>query len=242
MGSLTRRRPGPPSYGQSEYQAKSQIFADGTQIAFTGNYDGNYDVYTIPSDGGEPKRLTFHPMPDLVEGWTPDGKNVLFRSNRTSFSRRFNKLFTVPTSGGLEHELPLPEAGLASFSPDGVRIAYNRIEREGATWKRYRGGEQSYVSIYDLVNNKYAELPHTDATDFYPMWHGSRIYFASDRTGTVNLFSYDMEKKTLKQLTHYTDYDVKSPSLGPDAIVFEQGGLINVFDLKRKKSLRSTFR
>ena len=230
-GGLARRITANPSIKRNP-----KFSPDGSQIAFTGNYDGNSDVYTIPADGGEPKRLTYHPMPDLVEGWTPDGKAILFRSNRTSFSYRFNKLFTVPVNGGMEKELPLPEAGLASFSPDGTKLAYNRIEREGATWKRYRGGEQAYVSIYDMANNKYSELPHADETDFYPMWHGRKIYFASDRPGTVNLFSYDLDTRALKQLTRYTDYDVKSPSLGSDAIVFELGGVLTIFDLKTEKT------
>ena len=230
-GGLARRITANPSVKRSP-----KFSPDGSQIAFTGNYDGNSDVYTIPADGGEPKRLTYHPMPDLVEGWTPDGKSVLFRSGRTSFSYRFNKLFTVSATGGMEKELPLPQAGLASFSPDGTTLAYNRIEREGATWKRYRGGEQAYVSIYDMVTKKYSELPHSDATDFYPMWHGRKIYFASDRAGTVNLFSYDLDSKAMKQLTHYTEYDVKAPSLGPDAIVFEQGGVLTIFDLKTEKT------
>ena len=230
-GGLARRITANPSVKRNP-----KFSPDGGQIAFTGNYDGNSDVYTIPTEGGEPKRLTYHPMPDLVEGWTPDGKAVLFRSNRTSFSYRYNKLFTASLRGGMEKELPLPEGGLASFSPDGTKIAYNRIEREGATWKRYRGGEQAYVSIYDMVANKYSELPHTDATDFYPMWHERKIYFASDRAGTVNLFSYDLDSKAFKQLTHYTDYDVKAPSLGPDAIVFEQGGVLNIFDMRTEKA------
>lgn len=208
---------------------------DGKQIAFSGNYDGNTDVYTIPAEGGEPKRLTYHPFPDNVLGWTPDGKSVLFRSIRSSFSPRFQKLFTVPTKGGLEKELPLPEGGLASFSPDGTKLAYNRIERENATWKRYRGGEQSYVSIYDIANNVYSEVPHQAETDFYPMWHGTKIYFASDRTETVNLFSYDIKTKAIKQLTHYSDYDVKWPSLGPDAIVYEHGGELHVLDVNTEK-------
>lgn len=178
---------------------------DGQHIAFTGNYDGNTDVYVIPSSGGEPRRLTYHPDADGVLGWTPDSKAVLFRSARNSYTGRTRQLFTVPVTGGAERQLPLPEAGLASFSPDGTRLAYNRIEREGATWKRYRGGLQAYVSIYDLANNTYSELPHTDVTDFYPMWSGDKIYFASDRTGTVNLFSYDLKSKDVKQHTRFAD-------------------------------------
>ncbi len=210
---------------------------DGKTIAFTGNYDGNSDVYLIPAEGGEPKRLTYHPMADDVMGWTPDGKSVLFRSARTSFSGRFTKLFTVPIAGGQEQELPLPEGTLASYSPDGAKIAYNRIERElnSWKWKRYRGGMQAYISIYDLAKNTYFEVPHTDTTDIFPMWAGNKIYFLSDRTGTANLFSYDTRSKAVAQLTTYRDYDIKWPSLGNDAIVFEQGGVLRTFDLATQK-------
>lgn len=208
---------------------------DGKWIAFTGNYDGNTDVYVIPTEGGEPKRLTYHPGSDLVLGWTPDGKSILFRSTRYSIHPRVDQLFTVPFTGGLEVQLPIPEAGLASYSPDGTRVAYNRFEHEFATWKRYRGGWQHYVSIYDLKANKYSELPHTAANDGFPMWKGERIYMASDRPGVINLFSYDLKTRALKQLTHFKDFDVKWPSLGPDSIVFEQGGAIKLFDLQNEQ-------
>lgn len=204
---------------------------DGKSIAFTGNYDGNTDVYVMPAVGGPPLRLTYHPSPSLVLGWTPDSKSILFRSGRTSYSYRFDKLFTVPLTGGMPTELAPPTGGLASFSPDGKSIAYNRIDREFATWKRYRGGEQSFISIYDLTNNHYSEIPHGPETDYYPMWRGDTIYFASDRTLTVNLFAYDLHTRALRQLTHYTDFDVEWPSLGPDAIVFQHGGRINVLSL-----------
>ena len=216
-------------------KAYPKFSPDGRRIAFTGNYDGNDDVYVIPSDGGEPKRLTYHPYPDNVLGWAPDSRAVLFRSARASFTTRFSKAFLMPLTGGLPKELPVPEVQQGCLSPDGDKIAYTRAGREFATWKRYRGGDQSYISIYDMSSNRYSEVPHGDETDFYPMWHGDKIYFASDRTLTVNLFVYDLTKKTTRQLTHYTDYDVKWPSLGPDAIVFEHGGTIDVLDLATEK-------
>jgi tricorn protease len=205
---------------------------DGKYIAFSGNYDGNNDIYVIPAEGGEPTRLTYHPANDGVLGWTPDSQSILFRSGRSAHTFRINQVFTIPIKGGLPKRLPLPEAGLASFSPTGKQIAYNRIERENATWKRYRGGLQAYLSIFDLTTNKYTELPHTNTTDFFPMWRGDKIYFASDRSNTINLYAYDTKTRNTKQLTKYTNYDVKFPSAGQDAIVFEQGGEVRLFDLK----------
>src|SRR5262249_21177573 len=116
---------------------------DGSQGAVAAEYDGNLDVYVGPVGGGGPKRLKYHPDPDLPIGWTPDGKAVLFRSTRASHGR-FTRLFTVPLTGGMESELPLPMAEEGSFSPDGTRLAYvpftNTRGFPGSyvAWKRYR--------------------------------------------------------------------------------------------------------
>jgi tricorn protease len=204
---------------------------DGETIAFTGTYDGNRNVYTMPAVGGEAKRLTYNSATELVLGWKPDGKSVLFRSDRSSFSQRFMRLFTVSTAGGMAAMLPTLEAGLACFSPDGTQIAYS----EFTAWKRYRGGDQAYISIYGVDNNRYSEIPHGDETDSFPMWSGDTIYFTSDRSYTANLFSWNLHTRQLKQVTHYTDFDVEWPSLGPGAIVFQHGGTIDLLDLATEK-------
>jgi tricorn protease len=212
---------------------------DGKWIAFSAEYDGNVDVYVMPADGGEPRRLTYHPAGNVVLGWTPDSRQVLFRSDRTSFSNRFSKLFTVSIDGGMPDELPLPAAGLTSYSPDGSKVAYNRVSTEFRTWKRYRGGWHQFVSIYDFKTNSYSEVPHTLAADMFPMWYKDSIYFDSDRDGVMNLYKYDLNSKDIKQITHYHDYDVKFPSLGggtAPAIVYENGGYLYVLDLQTEKS------
>jgi len=204
---------------------------DGKWIAFTAAYDGNPDVYLIPSNGGEPKRLTFHPSNDIVLGWTPDGKNVLFRSDRIAAPpKRTTRLFLVSTQGGLPKVLPVPRGDLTSFSPDGNKIAYLETSQENRTWKRYQGGWSLPIAIYDLKKNTYEELPKSKGMDMFPMWHGNAIYFISDRDGVMNLFSYDLGTKQTKKLTDYKEYDIKWPSLGPDAIVYENGGLL--YELK----------
>jgi tricorn protease len=209
---------------------------DGKWIAFTGEYDGNADVYVIPAEGGEPRRLTFHPATDLVLGWTPDGKKILFRSNRANTAGPTTRLFLVSPDGGLPEMLPVPRASLTSFSEDGEHIAYNTTSQEFRTWKRYRGGWTNYISLYDLKNNKYDEIPRSGAMDMFPMWHGNSIYFISDRTGVMNLFRYDLPSKKTSKLTDYKEYDVKWPSLGADAIVFENGGLLYAYDLANGKT------
>lgn len=206
---------------------------DGTTIAFSGNYDGNTDVYTIPAQGGSPTRLTHHPESDQVVEWYPDGKNILYRSMMNSPSRRFNQFFKQPVAGGMPEALPLAYAELASFSPDGMKMAFQFISCEFRTWKRYQGGMASDLWIYDLVNNTSEKFTDFAGTDAVPMWHEDTIYFMSDRDGQkkLNLWAYEIRTKRTRQVTKYTEYDVKWPSIGPDAIVFENGGLLCLLDL-----------
>jgi tricorn protease len=213
---------------------------DGTQIAFTGEYDGNLDVYVVATAGGEPRRLTYHPSADIALGWTPDGKSVLFSSGRTSYSR-FAKLFTVPADGsGLPTELPLPMGVQGAISPDGTRIAYvpfsNRAHT-GATpnyiaWKRYRGGKAAPIWVATLSDSKIDKVPRTDSTDYCPMWFDNKVYFLSDRDGSMSLYCYDPEARDVKQVLQSHGYDFVSASAGPDAIVIEQFGSLHVFDPK----------
>lgn len=209
---------------------------DGKWIAFSGEYDGNTDIYKIPAQGGEPVRLTYHPSTDKLVEWTPDGKELLFLSRRESYSYRFNQLFKVPTEGGMPKELVLPTAGIASFSPDGKKLAYNRMEREHRTWKRYKGGMAQDIWIYDFPNNAIERITDYDGTDNFPMWYGEKLYFTSDRDHTMNIFCYDLKTKTTRKITDHNEYDVKWPSIGSDAIVYENGGYLHRLDLKTEKT------
>jgi tricorn protease len=168
---------------------------DGSQIAFTGEYDGNPDVFVVPAAGGVPRRLTYHPGPDIVTGWTPDGKQIVFRSPRNSYSR-FSRLYTIPVDGaGLPSEVPLPMAEEAAYSPDGARIAYVPLARAFDAWKRYRCGRTTPIWIASLADSRIEKIPRENSNDFSPIWVGDRIYFLSDRNGPVTLFSYDLKTK-----------------------------------------------
>jgi tricorn protease len=225
---------------------------DGRWIAFSAQYDGNFNVYVIPSDGGEPKQLTFLPDPasmpermgpnNMVINWFPDSKRILFLSRRDTFNDWFGRLFSVSIDGGLPVRLPIDKGGLTSFSPDGTKIAYNRIFRNFRTWKRYKGGMAQDIAIYDFKNDTYERITDYPGADTYPMWHGDTIYFGSDRgpEQRVNLYSYSLKTKQTRQLTDFKDYDVEWPSLGPDSIVFENGGFLYLFDLKSQKAHKLT--
>src|SRR5262249_2802574 len=199
-------------------------------------YDGNIDVYVVPTTGGEPRRLTYHPGVDVALGWTPDGKSVLFSSDRTSYSR-FNKLFTVPVAGGHPTELPLPMGEQGAFSPDGQRIAYvpfwNRRSVPNAyiAWKHYRGGKASPIWIAELADSRIEKIPRKDSNDHCPMWLNGKVYFLSDRAGPTTLFAYDPLSKQVQQVLENKGDDLLSASAGPDVIVYEQFGSLHTFDV-----------
>ncbi len=221
---------------------------DGKWIAFTGQYDGNFNVYVIPSSGGEPKQLTFYQgsaqslsdrmgIHNEVVTWTPDSKHVIFLSRRDASNGWIKRPFSVGIEGGLPQPLPMDQGGLLSFSPDGTKIAYNMIFRNFRQWKRYTGGLAQAITIYDLKNNHSEDVPHTEHTDTFPMWHENAIYFTSDRGADrhLNLYSYDLASKQIEELTRFSDWDVMWPSLGPDSIIFENAGYLYAFDFQSKQ-------
>jgi tricorn protease len=228
------------------YEMFPRFSPDGQTIAFTGQYDGNTEVYTIPAAGGEPLRVTYtatNARDDLgdrmgpnniVIGWTTDGHRIIYR-NRIS-SGFDGRLFTVNKDGGLSEQIPLPEGGFCSYSPDGKQLAYNRVMREFRTWKYYRGGMADDIWIYDSARKSVENITRNDAQDIIPMWVGDEIYFLSDRDRTMNLFVYHTKTNKTAKVTDFTVYDVKFPSTNGKQIVFENGGYLYTLDPATKKT------
>lgn len=202
---------------------------DGEWVAFTGEYDGNTDVYVMNVHGGEITRVTWHPGRDEVIGWHPTSGKIMFSSSRNSFNR-FTHLFLIDPGGtGLE-ELIMHEAARGCFSPDGSKIAYNRLSRESRTWKRYYGGTAQEIYIFDFDEMKDRKITSFDGTDRLPMWIGEKIFFSSDRDGVLNIFSVDPATGDVTKLTDHRKYDVRRPSEGGSKIVYELGGTLRVLD------------
>ncbi len=214
---------------------------DGKWIAFTGEYDGNVDVFVIPAEGGSPKRLTWHPGDDVVIGWTPDSKKVLFRSARESFAD-FNRLYTVPVEGGLPEVLPMWRAQEGTYSPDGTRFTYVPNLKWQVAWKQYKGGQTTPVYVVKLSDLSLEKLPRENSNDSDPVWFGDTIYFLSDRNGPVTLFAFDTKMKSVKQVVENKGFDLKSVSGGPDELVYEQFGGIYLFDPKSGKASKVDIR
>jgi len=203
---------------------------DGTQIAFSAHLHGNTDAYIIPSSGGVPRRITWHPAGSAVVGWTPDGKDLLIASGEVSY-RHFLKLFRVHADGsGVPEPLPLPSGFEGSFSPDGQSIAYQPITKWQPAWKRYVGGQTTPIWVVNLKTLELAKVPRDNSNDSNPVWVGEKVYFLSDRKGPVALFSYDVGSRQVAPVVPNTGLDLKSFQAGPGGIVYEQFGSIHLLD------------
>lgn len=212
---------------------------DGRTVGFTGTYDGNVDVYSVPAEGGEPTRLTWHPKDDRTCGFTPDG-TILFRSQRSVFTNRFEQFFTVGLKGGFPKALPIPSGSRGAVSPDGKFVAYNPLAEAFRQWKNYRGGRTSRIWILALDGLAVEPIPQPDGrcNDTYPMWVGDTVYFLSDRSGEFNLYSYDRKTKAVRARTDHDDFPIESASSGAGKVIYEQAGRLHVFDPEAEKSTR----
>ena len=230
------------------YEMFARFSPDGKSIAFTGEYDGNREVYLIPNNGGEPQRLTYTSTNgrddlgdrmgpnNIVMTWTRDGKGIVYRNRiNDSFT---GKLWTINKEGGMPEVMPLPEGGFCSYSPDGKKLAYNRVMREFRTWKYYKGGMADDIWIYDPAAKKVENITNNVSQDIIPMWIGDEIFFISDRDMTMNLFVYNTKTKQTEKVTNYTDYDIKFPSSDGNIIVYENAGYLYKFDPKTRQSTK----
>ena len=211
---------------------------DGRTLAFSGQYDGNTDVFVVPVGGGVPRRLTWHPGADIVQGFTVDGNAVLFTSARAAYTGRHRQLFTVPVERGHPSQLPIPHAAKASYSPDGSKIAYTPLSEPFNQWKNYRGGRATRIWIYDTADHSVQQIPQPAGrcNDTDPMWVGDTMYFRSDRDGEFNLYSFDPASDRLEQLTRHSDFPVVNASAGGNRIAYEQAGRLHLMDLAAGES------
>lgn len=220
------------------FESNPAFSPDGKLIAFSAEYDGNVDVFVVPVEGGVPKRLTWHPYPDIVRAFAPDGTSVLFASHRSVFTNRHFQLFTIPIDGGFPANLKLPRAYRACYSPDGSRMAYTPLAGRFFQWKRYRGGTVTTIWLYTFSDHSVEKIPQPEGrcNDTYPMWIGDKIYFLSDRNGEFNLFSFDIQSKVIKQLTQHSDFPIIKASAGGGKIIYEQAGHLHLYEPQQVSS------
>jgi tricorn protease len=235
------------------YEMFARFSPDGKSIAFTGQYDGNTEVFLMPALGGIPQRLTITATlsPDdvsdpagpnnIVMAWK-DNNTIVYRSRQREADDFAGQLFMVPREGGPSRQLPLPRGGFCSFAPDGRRLAYTRLFREFCTWKRYRERQADDIWIYDFDSKTTTNITNDPAQESFPMWAGTTVYFVSDRDKNkrMNLYAYDQGTRRVRALTSFTEFDVKFPSLGNTAIIFENGGFLYTLALETEQVRKLT--
>ena len=211
---------------------------DGETLAYSANYNGNTDIYTLPVTGGIPHRVTYNASADRMIEWHPDGKQILFASARENGVSRLNQFFLVNKEGGLPEKIKIPYGELASFSPEGNKLAYITKITENYPFKRYRGGMTSDIIIYDFTTNSTERITTDEANDGKPTWLGDRVYFLSDRDENMrlNIWVYDTKTKQKSQITSYTDFDISFLSAGPGELIYEMGGDLFLMDINSMNS------
>lgn len=220
---------------------------DGKWVAFTGQYDGDEQVYVVPTSGGDPRQLTFYPArgplaprwgwDNQVFGWTKDSKNIIFRSLRDSWSLPIARLYKVSVDGGPATALPMPTAGSGDLSPNGDEIVYSPQSRDFRSEKRYGGGQANQLFIFNLASNSAKRITEGPRPTRDAMWIGDTIYFNSDRDGHFNLYAYNVAGGRTSQVTTSRSWDVRWPSSDNEGqIVYELNGELVVMDARTKKS------
>ncbi len=217
------------TYAGSEYDP--YFSPDGQQLAFTGQYDGNTDIYVVPVTGGEPRRMTFHPGADQVRGWTPDGEAVLFASGRARAPSPLpDQFWTIHLGESFPKPFAVPRVTQGQHSPDGERFAYQMIYSWESEWRNYRGGQNNPIRIIDLETLDVEKIPWENSNDKEPVWIDQTVYFLSDRDFAMNIWAYDTETNKLNQVTSFTDFDCKNLASGAGMLVFENGGTLYRMD------------
>ena len=232
-GGLARRLTSTPSV-----ESDPHLSPDGRFVAFTSNRAGTPAVYVVPVEGGDPTRLTWHPSPAYARGWTPDGTRVLYASSRETAPGSYNRLWTVARTGGPSTLLPAPWGNDGSYSPDGRRIVVDRVRRWDTEWRSYRGGQNTPLVVLDLGDLAELRVPSERSADLHPVWLGGTIWFVSDRDWAANVWAYEVASGTLRQVTRFTDAEVKWLSGGAGGLVFEQDGWIHTLDPATGRSQR----
>jgi tricorn protease len=236
-GGLARPLASPP--GQEMFP---KFNSDGSRIAFMGSYDGQRDLFTMPAAGGTPTRVTHHPDGEMLSDWTKSNVLLFATSAEAGLSRQ-TQIFTVGPEGGLPRKLPIPYGVNGALSSDGRMLAYTPHTIDNRTWKRYRGGMSTDIWLFDLNDRTSKKITDWEGTDSLPMWHGPTIYYMSDDgpEHRLNIWSYHSASGAREQITHFADYDVKWPSIGPDGegpgeIIFQYGPSLMIVDLGSRES------
>jgi tricorn protease len=216
-------------------ESNAAISPDGRQVAFTAHYEGPSEVYVMPLEGGLPVRLTYEGQNAVVAGWTPDGR-VLYATSHYSTLNGL-QLVAIDSRTRVRTLVPLAEAAQGAYDDTGNVLYFTRYKDQGSRTKRYRGGTAQNIWRFAKGDNEAAPLTSGYlGTSCWPMWWKGRVYFASDRDGTMNIWSMKPDGSDLRQHTRHGDFGVKSPSLNAGRIAYQNGADLWLYDIASGKT------
>lgn len=212
---------------------------DGKMLAFVGHEEGPSEVYVMPATGEPAKRLTHDAGRCRVLGWSPSGEEILYASNASQFSGRFDGIFAVKLNAGLPRQLPLGLANAISYGPQGG-VVLGRNIGEISRWKRYRGGTAGQLWCDIEGNGTFKRLLQLDGNLADPCWVGERIYFISDHEGVGNLYSCTPRGEDLRRHTGQQDFYARHLSSDGQRLVYHAGASLYLFDPASAEARRLT--
>ena len=197
------------------------ISPDGNTIAFSASYEGPTEVYTMPIEGGLPIRWTYERDASVTNGWTPDGKLVYH--TRAYSTVPDNQLVTIDLDSKQKMRIPLSQASEASFDSSGNTVFFVRPADHRNVTKRYQGGTARQVWKFTEGTEEAVKLTNDHLGEsHHPMWFEGRVYFITDRDGTMNIWSMNENGEDLKQHTKHTEFDVRYANVSDGNIVYQR--------------------
>ncbi len=212
-------------------EAHAAVSPDGSTLAFTAQYEGPTEVYTMPLAGGLPQRRSYWGRGCRVVGWTPDGKVIAATQHFSTLPSTRCALIDLET--GSQDPIPLAQASDGDFDTSGSTFFFTRFSFQGSHTKRYRGGTAQ--NIWSFADGDSEARPLTadyPGTSRNPMWWNGRVHFVSDRDGTMNIWSMNRDGGDLRQHTFHRGWDVKTPDLDGGRIVYQAGADLYLYDVE----------
>jgi len=212
----------------AEEEFYPMISPDGKTLAYTASYEGPLEVYTLPIDGGRTKRWTYESDASIVTSWTPDGKIVY---QTWAYSKRPDEqLVTIDLKSKQKTVVPLYQASEGIQDDQGNWFFIRPADHNNVT-KRYVGGTARQIWKFDGKNEAVKLTTDHTGESFHPMWYQGRVYFITDRDGTMNIWSMNVGGGDLKQHTKHEDFDVRYANLDSGRIVYQHAADLWLLDI-----------
>jgi Tol biopolymer transport system component len=201
--------------------------ADGWEVAFVSEREGNPEIYKMFADGSNAQRLTDNPAPDGGPKWSPDGSRIAFYSERDGN----REIYLMNADGSNVQRLtdnPASDA-FPDWSPDGSRIVFV-TDRDG----------DPELYVMDANGSNVQRLANSPGADTYPAWapYGSEIAFSSQRGGSAELYLMNADGSNVRQLTNLFGANGWYPAWPPNgsliALTVERDGSADIYTMDRK--------